>query len=335
MVALVAETADVSAAQTSIKQSILVTALLSAVVIIFVSQFVARRITAPLDRLVAFAQDVAPFESHRRAQVGRDEIGYLARAFNDMLDRLDQSRDALIKSEKLGLAGLMAAQVAHDIRNPLSSIKMQTQLVRTRLRRGSDEDAALEAVLHDVQQVESVIQDLLELARPGLMNLLPTDLNRVVTDVLRQMGPQLSHRHVTVALGLSDGLPMVRLDAERFKRALVNIVVNASDAMPTGGTLNVMTRTNDSRTRVEIEVADDGVGIDPAIRNRVFDPFLSTKRDGMGLGLVNVKSVVQSHGGSVALSPNEPKGTRAVIDLPAAAPSAEAGPDSGRRTIDG
>ena len=316
MVALVAETADVAAAQTSITRSILLTALLSAIVIILVSQFVARRITAPLDRLVAFVQDVAPVESGRRAQVGRDEIGHLARAFNEMLDRLDRSRDALVKSEKLGLAGLMAAQVAHDIRNPLSSIKMQTQLVRTRLRRGSGDEAALTAVLHDVQQVESVIQDLLELARPGRMTLLPTDLNRVVTDVLRQLGPQLSHRRITVALALAGDLPMVALDAERFKRALVNVLVNASDAMPTGGTVEVVTRSDESRTAVEVEVIDDGAGIDPAIRDRVFDPFLSTKRDGIGLGLVNVKSVVQSHGGSVSLHPNEPKGTRAVIRLP-------------------
>jgi signal transduction histidine kinase len=248
--------------------------------------------------------------------VGDDEVGRLGLAFNEMLDRLEQSQQALVRSEKLGLAGLMAAQVAHDIRNPLSSIKMQTQIVRGRLPKGADEEAALGAVLHDIAQVESVIQDLLELARPGVMRIEPTDINAVVRDVLQQLGPQLTHRKIVVGLRLAEGLPRIPLDVVRFKRALVNILVNASDALPTGGDVEVMTRTGADNETIEIEVADDGPGIDPAVLDKVFDPFVSTKRDGIGLGLVNVQSVVQSHGGSITLTPRQPHGTRAVIRLP-------------------
>jgi len=228
-----------------------------------------------------------------------------------------------VRSEKLGLAGLMAAQVAHDIRNPLSSIKMQTQIVRGRLRRGSDDEASLGSVLHDIDQVESVIRDLLELARPGVMTLRPSNLNEVVQLALRQLGPQFAHRKIAVALDLAPALPPVPLDGGRFQRALVNVMVNASDAMPTGGRLDVITRLDDRAAAVEVEVADSGVGIDPAIRDRVCDPFVSTKRDGMGLGLANVQSVVQNHGGSIALLPREPAGTRVILRLPvvsAAAP---------------
>lgn len=317
IVALVANTSDLAAAQTSIARSILLTALFSAIVVVLVSQVVARRITAPLAQLVAFTRDVMPAET-RRALVTADEIGDLATAFNDMLDRLDEARDALIKSEKLGLAGVMAAQVAHDIRNPLSSIKMQTQIVRSRLRSDSDEAAALAAVLDNINQVESVIQDLLELARPGSMNLQPANLNDVVKEVVHQLAAQLEHRKIRRTLQLDESLPPVALDVIRFKRALVNLVVNASDALPAGGNITVTTRSVDAGRAVQLEVTDDGSGVDPSVLDRVFDPFISTKPDGIGLGLVNVQTVVHSHGGTIALHPALPHGTRAVLQLPAA-----------------
>src|SRR5207244_3905521 len=103
----------------------------------------------------------------RRARAGDDDIGRLAGAFNDMLDRLATSREALVRSEKLAVAGLLAARVAHDIRSPLSSIKMQTQLIAAQLPENADQLALADAVLEDIDQVEAIIRDLLELARPG------------------------------------------------------------------------------------------------------------------------------------------------------------------------
>jgi signal transduction histidine kinase len=335
VVALVEETAELTTASAAVTRTILYAAAVSLVVMVLVSQAVARRVTAPIQRLVEFARGLSTPGSSARAAAGEDEVGRLAAAFNDMLERLEESQRALVKSEKLGLAGLMAAQVAHDIRNPLSSIKMQTQIVRSRLRRGSDDEASLASVLHDIGQVESVIRDLLELARPGTMTLEPSDLNEVVRDVLRQLGAQFSHRKITVTTDLAGALPLIPLDAGRFQRALINVLVNASDAMPTGGMLGVSTRTVDREQAVEIEVADDGVGIDPAILDRVCDPFVSTKRDGIGLGLANVESVVKSHGGSISLLPRQPKGTRAIIRLPVSTPPAVPDAQSGSRNSDG
>src|SRR5207253_11141053 len=124
--------------------------------------------------------------------------GRLAAAFNDMIDRLDRSREALVRSEKLALAGLMAARVAHDIRNPLFSMKMQTQLLSAQLGASGEHRALVEAVLRDIQQLESVVRDLIELARPGELKPQPTSLNDVVTSVLQQLSPQLAHRKVSV-----------------------------------------------------------------------------------------------------------------------------------------
>ena len=322
-VALVAETSQLASATRAVARTILLTAALSGLVMVLVSQAVVRRVTAPLDRLVQFARGLSPDDRKRRAEVGENEVGALALAFNDMLERLEQAQDALVRSEKLALAGLIAARVAHDIRNPLSSIKMQSQLLRARPDLDPDDEAALTAVLRDIEQVESVIRDLLELARPGELRLEHSSVNAAINDALRQLAPQFRHRTIGVELQLDANLPAVQLDRARFKQALLNVLVNASEAMPTGGVVTVTSRTATAAELV-VEICDDGIGIDPATLERVFDPFVSTKRDGVGLGLVNAKAVVEAHGGRIQLSRRVPRGTCASIWLPAASAPTEA-----------
>ena len=231
-----------------------------------------------------------------------------------MLDRLDQSRVALVRSEKLGLAGLFAARVAHDIRNPLSSIKMQTQLLQSKLAAGTEDRETLAAVLHDVAQVESVVRDLMDLANPGALALRPGDLNAVLRDALEQLSAQLAYRKIRVETALDGALPPVAVDAQRLRQAIINVLVNGSEAMHTGGELHVSTGVEGAT--VWTRICDDGVGIDPALAERAFDPFVSTKPEGVGLGLVNVKSVVEGPGGGIRLEPRLPRGTCAYIWLP-------------------
>jgi signal transduction histidine kinase len=316
VVAVVAETSELTAATSAVTRTILIAAALSLVLMILVSQAVARRVTAPLEALVAFTREVSPSDSTRRARVGDDEIGRLAAAFNDMIDRLDRSRDALVRSEKLALAGLLAARVAHDIRNPLFSMKMQTQLLSAQLGASGEPRALVDAVLRDIQQLESVVRDLIELARPGELTRQSASLNDVVISIVQQLSPQLAYRKIAVESRLAEDLPPVKLDVERFRQVLLNVIGNGADAMPTGGTLTVSTSAEDGGSWLVLDISDNGVGIDPAIRDRVFDPFVSTKRDGVGLGLVNAKAVVESHGGTIELTSIEPTGTRARIRMP-------------------
>jgi signal transduction histidine kinase len=313
IIGVVATASELRAATRTVSRTIVIAAILSLTAMIAVSLVVARRISAPLDELVHITQDVSDKTPHRRAPVGDDEVGRLGAAFNEMLGRLEQSRKALVQSEKLGLAGLMAARVAHDIRNPLSSIKMQTQLLKGRLP-GDAERTLLSAVLHDIGTVEAVIRDLLELARPGELRLKPERLDAIIREVVDQLSPQLTYRKIGLAMDFENELPPMAIDAERFKGALLNVIVNSADAMTNGGTLSV--RTYAAGSIAVIEVCDDGVGIDSALIERVFDPFVSTKRDGIGLGLVNTKAVVESHGGTVALTRRAPRGTTATIRLP-------------------
>ena len=315
LVAVVAETTEVTAAIRSVARTILLTSLASLVALVLVSQLVARRVTAPLDQLVRFAQDTsAGSRSPGRARAGDDEVGRLGQAFNEMMDRLDASQSALVRSEKLALAGLIAARVAHDIRNPLASMKIQAQLLESRVKGDPRSGTLVNAVLDDISQVESVIRDLIELARPGEIRRMPADMNAVLRTILRQLDARLLHRKVSVEAELSDRLPLVHIDRERLSQALLNVIVNAVDAMPNGGTLSVKTRATGDHVVVEIE--DDGVGIDPAILDRVFDPFVSSKPGGVGLGLVNARAVIDSHGGRIALTPRQPQGTRAMMTLP-------------------
>jgi signal transduction histidine kinase len=272
-------------------------------------------VTRPLDRLVSFTREVAGGRTGQRTAVAEDEIGALAGAFNDMLDRLETAQRALVRSEKLALTGLLAARVAHDIRNPLSSLKMQAQLLRPRVTT-EDGQSLIAAVLHDVDQVESVVRGLLELARPGEVNAAPTQINDVVRDVLEHMRLQLNHSRIAVSTALASPLPPIPLDAQRFKQALLNVITNAVEAMPGGGTLQVTTRLRDDNAAVLLTVCDDGAGVDPAMLETVFDPFVSSKREGVGLGLVNTKSIVESHGGTVRLAPRESRGTCVSISLP-------------------
>jgi signal transduction histidine kinase len=315
VVVLVADRTPLVSATSAVVRTMLVAALLSVIALVIVSQVVARRVTAPIDRLVRFVR-TASNQSPARAEVGNDEIGALAGAFNGMLDRLDESRAALVRSEKLGLAGLFAARVAHDIRNPLSSIKMQTQLLQTKLEPGSEDREALGAVLHDVGQVESVVRDLMDLANPGALTLRAGDPNAVLRAALDQLSAQLAYRKIRVELALAAPLPSVAVDATRLRQALVNVIVNGSEAMHTGGVLQVSTGVE--ADHVWIRICDDGVGLDPALVERVFDPFVSTKPEGVGLGLVNVRAVVEGHGGRITLEPRQPRGTCAHIRLPVA-----------------
>jgi signal transduction histidine kinase len=313
MVAVVVETAETAAAIRAVSRTILLAAIASLAILVLVSQLVARRVTAPIDDLVRFSQDVAEGTS-RRAAEGDDDVGRLGRAFNLMLDRLDESKAAKVRNEKLALAGLFAARVAHDIRNPLASMKINAQMLEAAVKHDQKNAAIVNATLYDIGQVEAVIRDLIELARPGELRRVPADINAVIRAVIRQLDTRLTHRRVQTSLNLPDRLPLVQLDTERFAQVLTNVFITAIDAMPNGGVLTVSTAADGGNMVIDID--DDGVGIDPAMVTRVFDPFVSSKPEGVGLGLVNAKAVIEGHGGVISLMPRQPRGTRAKIVLP-------------------
>jgi signal transduction histidine kinase len=157
---------------------------------------------------------------------------------------------------------------------------------------------------------------MLDLASPPVLQLERTDTSDAVEEVLALVGPQLSHRKITFQKVYDPAAPAVMADRNRLKTALLNVVMNASEAMTTGGALEIGVRKEDRW--VLIEVRDNGVGIDPSIRDQLFSPFVTTKREGVGLGLLNTKNILEQHGGTIELLPAPERGTRALMRLPIA-----------------
>lgn len=318
VVAFVADTSDIREARLVVVKTTAVLTVILAVALSLLSQWIARSITYPVEQLVQQTRQLAQGDLESKADIrSNDEIGHLARSFNDMAKQLRLTEDKALHAERLAIAGQLAARVAHDIRTPLSSIKMYAQILQPRLHGDREATESLRTILEEVDRANRSVQRLLHLARPIELNLQPGSINDVADEVLRLSEAQLHHRRITLHRTLSAGLPGVLLDADRLKQALLNLIQNSAEAFPNGGTLWLETRTTEDRSLVSCQICDDGLGIDPGIGSRVFDPFFTTKREGVGLGLVNTKSIVEGHGGSIEISPREQGGTCAIVNLPA------------------
>ncbi len=323
------------------RRPILWAAALGAVAVGVVGFFVGGAIARPIQALASQARALADGGPEARlAAPSRDEVGELADAFNSLLDSLRAAEARLVESERLAAVGQVAAGIAHEVRNPLSGIKMSAQLVGRRLREHSPADAeSVEVMLAEIARLEVVIDDLLTFAGPTRLATQGGDLNAAVGEVLDFMARQLDHAGIAVRRRLADGLPAAPLDPRRIRQVALNLVLNAAEAMPGGGSLTVRTRA--TADAVVCELDDTGHGIAPEAAGRVFEPFFTTKDGGSGLGLGVSRTLVEAHGGSLRFEPIE-GGTRFTFSLPRAGPGAtgereppagngDHGQDSGRR----
>jgi len=301
-------------------QPILVAAACGAVAVALVGFLVGRAIARPVQALAAQARaltDGAP--EARLAATSRDEVGELADAFNSLLDSLRAAEARLVESERLAAVGQVAAGIAHEVRNPLSGIKMAAQLIRRRLVEQSPADAeSAEVMLAEVARLEVIIDDLLTFAGPTRLATEAADLSAVVGEVFDFMARQLEHAGIEVRRELADDLPAAPLDPRRIRQVVLNLVLNAVEAMPGGGTLTVRTRAVAGAVIAEIEDTGHGIAADAA--ERAFEPFFTTKDGGSGLGLGVSRTLVEAHGGSLAFEPLA-AGTRFTVSLPLAGPN--------------
>jgi len=286
-----------------------------AVAVVVLGYAVGHLLARPVEALAAQARDLA--EGRREGFLEpptRDEVGELARAFNALLESLRRAEERVVASERLAAVGQVAAGIAHEVRNPLSGIKMEAQLLGKRLAElGAGDEEGLEIILAEIARLEVVIEDLLTFTRPGEPLPTPTSLNQAIESVLDFMGRQLEHSGITVEKQLAPDLPEADLDARRIRQVVLNLVLNASEAMPNGGTLTVRTETSGAQVVAHFE--DTGCGIPPEAGERVFEPFFTTKRGGSGLGLAVSRTIVEAHGGRVTFQPLNP-GTRFTVELP-------------------
>ena len=332
--------AEIEEASHRASHPILLAAACGAVAVAVLGYLVGHALARPVQSLAAQARRLAAGDAQAPLAVRtRDEIGELAKAFNALLDSLRQAETRLVASERLAAVGQVAAGIAHEVRNPLSGIKMSAQVLKRRLRELGAAGGAGESVdvmLAEIARLEVIIEDLLTFARPTQLKPERANLNTVVNEVLDFMARQLEHAGVAVRRELDATLPDAPFDPQRIRQVVLNLVLNAAEAMPNGGTLTARTRAMPHAVVAELD--DTGHGIPPETADKVFEPFFTTKRGGSGLGLGVSRTLIEAHGGTLTFEPLG-KGTRFVFRIPREAPaSASSNLESGignRESCDG
>jgi signal transduction histidine kinase len=263
-----------------------------------------------LSRAALAFERMASALGEERARLA-DKVEELTRANRD----LEAARESLVRSEKLATVGRLAAGVAHEVGNPLGAIEGYLELARSRLRdgRGGEAEEYLRRAGDEVQRIDRTVRELLDFARPSPPALAPLDLSAALDASLRLARVQSRFRDVEVEVELPEGLPRVVADEHTLAQVLLNLLLNAGDAMEGRGRLRIEGRPGgagpDGAPRVLLAVADRGPGIDPADLPRLFDPFFTTKEPGQGtgLGLAICHRVMESFGGEITVV-NRPEG---------------------------
>jgi two-component system NtrC family sensor kinase len=283
--------------------------------------FHARRLLAPLAAVTERARAVARGDLTPQPVVAKDdEIGELALTFEAMVAAIARANAELLASERLAAIGKMAAQVTHEVRNPLSSLALNVELLEDELGEHDGEAMAqLEAIKLEVERLTLLTEKYLSLARRSSPDFQEEDLGGVVSDAVSSSKAELSQHGIHIDLSIEPDLPLVYLDETQIRQVLLNLIRNAREAMLGGGELAVAVRAlrpPETPETLEISVNDSGGGMDEATREHLFEPFFTTKRNGNGLGLAITQEIVEAHGGKIRCERQEPRGTRFVIELP-------------------
>jgi signal transduction histidine kinase len=290
-----------------------------------------REVVAPMRQLRSgIARARAGEEGVRIGLTQRDELGRLGASVDALLERDDEAarlaatqQRALTEQAGFAEVGALAAQVAHEIKRPLAGIQSAMELIGQEYAMSDAERTLLSRVQDELQHVDETLRDLLSLARPVGLHSQPLDLHAVINAALARLAGLPGAERVTVERRFDPGLPVVEGDAARLEQAVLNLCVNAVEAMPQGGRLWLATRGADGA--VVLDVGDTGVGIPPENLDRILKPFFSTKPLGTGLGLPLVARVVAAHGGRLTIDSEPGRGTTFHIHLPVAAPTAPSG----------
>jgi len=280
------------------------------------------RVTRPVQRLAEGAREVAAGNWDAHVEVAsRDEIGELARAFNRMTQQIREQRDRLLQAERVAAWRELARRLAHELKNPLFPLQITVEnMKRAREQYPEQFDEVFQesaaTLLTELANLKQIIGRFSDFAKMPPPELQKVDVNRVVEQAMGLYRAQLSatgHAAITPRVELTPGLPSVEADPEQLGRALGNLLLNAIDAMPNGGTLTIRTGQNNGAVRVE--VSDTGEGLTKEECERLFTPYYTTKAHGTGLGLAIVQSVVSDHKGRIAVESERGKGTTFRIDL--------------------
>ena len=289
---------------------------------LILSFWTASRVVQPLRGLASSVRQVAGGKWDTRAAVAsRDEIGQLATDFNHMTEQLVEQRDRMIQAERVAAWRELARRLAHELKNPLFPLQITIENLQ-RARQNSPEQfeevfrESTSTLLAELANLKTIIGRFSDFAKMPAPHFEPVDLNGIVREVVKLFDPQMhvpDRPAVTPQLELENDLPVVSADSEMLRRALGNLVLNALDAMPNGGTLTIRTHRDDGK--LSLEIADTGEGLTPEECERLFTPYYTTKHHGTGLGLAIVQSVVSDHHGTITVKSEPGKGATFRIEL--------------------
>jgi signal transduction histidine kinase len=280
-----------------------------------------RKLLAPLARVTERARSVARGNLEaREVAPSDDEIGQLEGAFEKMVSGLSRAQALALSNERLAAIGKMAAHVTHEIRNPLSAMGLNVELLEEELGQGAPPPAEvknlLAAIQREVQRLEHLSEEYLRVARLPQPRMEADDVAAAVEEIVVFARPEIELARCAVTVHVEPDLRTALFDEAQLRQALLNLLRNAREAMPDGGPIDV--RVAAEGMSVVIDVADRGGGIPEEIRARVFDPFFSTKGEGTGLGLAITRHIVEAHGGTVTCERRDGGGTLFRIALPIA-----------------
>ncbi len=312
---------------------------ISLLVILF---FITSSITNPLRRMVLATKKIAQGDLNHQVEIGsKDEIGELSRSFNQMTENLKaanenliqwgktlekrveerttelrEMQDFLVQSEKLASLGKMAAGIAHEINNPLTSILINTHLMLEKLEKKDEFHENLSLIADETSRCGQIIKGLLEFARQNPPQKVSTQINDLIDRTTQLLENQASFQNIRIVKDLDLALPPIKLDKSKIQQVFWNLMLNSCQAMPKGGQLLITSKLSADKKHIEVRFIDNGVGIPKENITKLFDPFFTTKGSGTGLGLAVSYGIIQQHNGKVEVKSELGQGTVFTLSFP-------------------
>jgi signal transduction histidine kinase len=313
------------ASRNFIISSVAITIFLALTISFLLIRFVKR----PLDKMADTMLKVEKGDfAARIAYKGKDEIGRLIKGFNSMVDRLDVAQkeleqlhfQQLERADRLSSIGKMAAGIAHEIKNPLAGISAAVTIIKDDMHTEDPRGVILGEVVDQVKRLDKTVNDLLFFGKPSLPEFTYVDVNSILITTLKFASQYRGGGNIERKIDLQPGLPPILADDKQMQQVFLNIVLNAYQAMPSGGLLGVTSSLTlrDDLVYVKVDISDTGAGIPALILEKIFTPFYTTKAQGTGLGLPICNKLVKLHNGHISVNSHETTGTVFTIELPAA-----------------
>ncbi len=284
----------------------------------------ADRYVGPIHAVASAAQNIAARGLETVPEANRrDEIGLLTRSFNEMVAQLRRAREReqeLNRLERFTALGQLAGGLAHEIKNPLNFLSLALDQLRTRYSpaEGPGREAYTRQIgimKDELHRLSELVQSFLQYGKPIEIYPAPTDVKQLVDGVVALSESKMKSQGIELVEEVNGVPTVLYVDAEKLRTCFINVVANAIQAMPEGGTMRIgFTRDNGNMV---VRFSDTGAGIEPEVAKKVFEPFFTTKREGIGLGLFLSKAIVEKHGGSIAIGPNDSQpGTTVTFSFP-------------------